>query len=418
MYLIRNPKLLQKLFVTDADYFTDHSKYFDAGTDKYVASSLFFINGEEWQDMRRFMNKAFHHSRLEKIFGSIVENAEAVTNNLLKMNEDQGGRITCDPKDLFTRYISDVTANVLISKKVDSMKDEDNEFFPICQYFVNIVNPSSIIKFSFLSLFPRTMKALGFTILDSKVTNNYRETILNTMDEREKYHIRRTDMMDFLMKLRTNARNDPNNKSEGLMKFDNQTIFGKHLSRQQWADDEVVAQSLQFFIGAAGPLSDLLTYITFELAISSDIQNTLFAEVQSVSKSLNGSPLNYAAANQLKYMDQVISETLRKWPSAMLTDRMCTKNYTLNLDGRRLSFVEGDILVYPVYAMHHDPKYFPNPEIFDPGRFSEENRTRIVEGTFIPFGVGPRSCIGVYSSTNARTQSVPMYSVYDAEKIL
>lgn len=396
VYLIRDPKLLQQLFVTDSDFFMSHVEYFDVKIDKYFANSLFFMNREEWQAKRMFLNKAFDHSRLEKMFESIVENAQTMTNNLLSINEYKGGRITSSPKDLFTRYISDVTANVLFSKKVDSMKNEDNEFLPICQYFVNIVNPMALLKLSLVSFFPRTMKTLGFTILDPMLTNNYRATVLSTMEEREKYHIRRTDIMDFLLKLRTNTLKGrhPNNGNDSLLEFNNETIASKHFPLQQWVDDEVIPQSLQFFIGAAGPLSDLLSYIVFELAINSDIQNTLFAEALDVSQTLNGSPLSYAATKQLKYMDQVISEALRKWPSAMAVDRQCTKNYTLNLDGRRLIFVEGDSLMYSVYALHHDPKYFQNPENFDPGRFSDENRSNIVEGTYIPFGVGPRSCIG------------------------
>jgi len=57
--------------------------------------------------------------------------------------------------------------------------------------------------------------------------------------------------------------------------------------------------------------------------------------------------------------------------------------------------VEPDnILMMPVYALHHDPKYFPNPDKFDPERFSEKNKDNIVPYTYLPFGIGPRMCIG------------------------
>lgn len=48
----------------------------------------------------------------------------------------------------------------------------------------------------------------------------------------------------------------------------------------------------------------------------------------------------------------------------------------------------------PVWNFHRDPKYFPNPGKFDPDRFSEENRDKIDPDTYLPFGVGPRNCIG------------------------
>jgi cytochrome P450 family 9 len=52
----------------------------------------------------------------------------------------------------------------------------------------------------------------------------------------------------------------------------------------------------------------------------------------------------------------------------------------------------------PVWALHRDPKYFPNPSKFDPERFSEENKHNILPMTYCPFGLGPRNCIGKLNS--------------------
>lgn len=51
-------------------------------------------------------------------------------------------------------------------------------------------------------------------------------------------------------------------------------------------------------------------------------------------------------------------------------------------------------LTIPVHCFHHDPEYFPNPDKFDPERFNEENRKNIDPDTYMPFGIGPRNCIG------------------------
>lgn len=56
---------------------------------------------------------------------------------------------------------------------------------------------------------------------------------------------------------------------------------------------------------------------------------------------------------------------------------------------------KGDMILIPVIGIHFDPKYFPNPNKFDPDRFSDENKSSIVPGSYIPFGVGPRNCIGI-----------------------
>ena len=57
---------------------------------------------------------------------------------------------------------------------------------------------------------------------------------------------------------------------------------------------------------------------------------------------------------------------------------------------------KGINVIIPVYAIHHDPRYYPEPNRFDPERFSEENKKTRPEGTYLPFGDGPRICIGMY----------------------
>ncbi|KAJ8953898.1 hypothetical protein NQ318_019138 [Aromia moschata] len=99
----------------------------------------------------------------------------------------------------------------------------------------------------------------------------------------------------------------------------------------------------------------------------------------------------------MKYMDMVVSETLRKWPNALAVDRVCTKPYTIEptMPGEKPVHLEkGAVLFLPIFAVHRDPKNFPDPERFDPERFSDENKHNIKPYTYYPFGVGPRNCIG------------------------
>jgi cytochrome P450 family 9 len=91
----------------------------------------------------------------------------------------------------------------------------------------------------------------------------------------------------------------------------------------------------------------------------------------------------------------VISESLRKWPPVPATDRGCTKDFALVLeDGKTINMKKGDLVWFPIYSLHHDPEFFPNPEKFDPYRFSDENKNSIKTCTYLPFGSGPRVCIG------------------------
>lgn len=87
---------------------------------------------------------------------------------------------------------------------------------------------------------------------------------------------------------------------------------------------------------------------------------------------------------------------MRKWSPIVNVDRVCTKSYTIepvHPDEKPITLKVGDAVGLAPSCIHRDPKYFPNPEVFDPERFSEENIHKIVPYSYIPFGVGPRNCI-------------------------
>jgi cytochrome P450 family 6 len=72
--------------------------------------------------------------------------------------------------------------------------------------------------------------------------------------------------------------------------------------------------------------------------------------------------------------------------------RECTNKYTI--PGTDVTIEKGTFVVIPVIGLHMDQKYYPNPEKFDPDRFSEETKNKRPQFTYLPFGEGPRICIG------------------------
>lgn len=152
-----------------------------------------------------------------------------------------------------------------------------------------------------------------------------------------------------------------------------------------------------FFIAGFDTTSTVLSLLTYELSLNPGIQQKLMDEIDETERELDGKRISYETLQQMKYMDQVVSEGLRKWPVTGLVDRYCVSDYVCELDnGAQYHFEKGVGFMVPIYGFHHDPKYFPQPEQFDPERFSDENKHKIVPGTYIPFGIGPRNCIGKY----------------------
>nr|CAD7603602.1 unnamed protein product [Timema genevievae] len=120
--------------------------------------------------------------------------------------------------------------------------------------------------------------------------------------------------------------------------------------------------------------------------------------VKAEFRCLDGLPRIKATANRsYKYCDiniTVTEESLRKHPPVMFLRRQCTKLFELKNDAGKAWQIEPKTsIIIPTYAIHNDPKYYPDPEIFDPERFSEENIQNRPKYTYLPFGKGPRICL-------------------------
>jgi cytochrome P450 family 6 len=92
----------------------------------------------------------------------------------------------------------------------------------------------------------------------------------------------------------------------------------------------------------------------------------------------------------------MFTETLRKYPIIPFLERECCSEYQLpthNGNGT-VKLPAGTGVYIPVLGIHFDPMYFPEPEKFDPDRFTDENKNSRPKYTYIPFGEGPRMCIG------------------------
>lgn len=137
-----------------------------------------------------------------------------------------------------------------------------------------------------------------------------------------------------------------------------------------------------------------MSFLAHEIAANPEVQDKLMSEINEVQAELDGKTITYDVLQKMKYLDQVICETLRMYPAAPFIDRVCLKDYDLKYDDKVAHIKKGTMMWFPVAGLHQDPKYFPNPKKFDPERFSEENKANINMDAYLPFGLGPRNCIG------------------------
>jgi cytochrome P450 len=160
--------------------------------------------------------------------------------------------------------------------------------------------------------------------------------------------------------------------------------------KKSLTNDEILAQAILFFAAGYETTTTVLCFVIHQLAINPQHQTRLCDELDRAMEK-NGGQINYELTMDTPYMDMVINETLRLYPPAFRTDRVCNEDYFFN--GIRIE--KGQVWTASIYAVHHDPSIYPEPYTFDPERFSEAGKRGRDNEAFMPFGAGPRNCIAM-----------------------
>ena len=132
-----------------------------------------------------------------------------------------------------------------------------------------------------------------------------------------------------------------------------------------------------------------LMFTSYLLASNPHVQEKLQAEIDQFFPSPDITA-SYDTVTELQYLQQVVSESLRIYPITAHVGRWAARETTI--EGKTIP--RNCAVSAAVWVLHHDKAFWPEPWTFDPERFAPENRDKIVEMTYMPFGAGPRNCIG------------------------
>lgn len=397
IFVVRDPELIKKITVKDFDHFIDHRPMFGNSENdnpySIFGKTLFAMTGQKWRDMRATLSPAFTGSKMRKMFELVIECSGSVAQYYLdKSKQSQEVELT----DLCTRFGSDVIATCAFGIKMDSLRDRDNHFYDNGRKMMRFERLSVALRMFAFKFFPTLMGQLGIDIIDRDHVRYFRALIKEAIQQRQNKGITRPDMIQLLIQARkgTLKHHDEKDSEEGFATAKESNI-GRMNVASSMTDNEMIAQAFVFFLAGFETVSTTLAFLIHDLVINQDVQQRLYEEIKATNESFNGQHLSYDALQKMRYMDMVVTESLRMRPAAPILDRLCNRDYELD-DGQGLKFTidRGSAVWIPTQGIHMDPKYYPNPEKFDPERFSDENKATIDPMTYLPFGVGPRNCIG------------------------
>ena len=156
---------------------------------------------------------------------------------------------------------------------------------------------------------------------------------------------------------------------------------------EEMSDEQLVDNLVTFLAAGHETTAKLLTWALYLLARAPDWQERLRAEALAVA---GGAPIAAEHIDQLVLTQRVLKETMRLYPPAPVLTRVTAEE--VELDGRKIG--KGVPIVMPIYAVHRHRKIWHDPDRFDPDRFLPEREATYQRAQFMPFGFGPRTCIG------------------------
>ena len=159
------------------------------------------------------------------------------------------------------------------------------------------------------------------------------------------------------------------------------------LSRQDLDDDLIRDQMLTMLIAGHDTSTALLSWVLYLLCQHPVVMEKAKSEVD---QALGDESPTTNRISQLHYLDQIIKESLRLFPPIHAANRVADSD--LNLQGCPVS--KGTRVMFSYYLTHRDEQVWVDPERFDPARFERENAPKVPPFSYLPFGGGPRNCIG------------------------
>lgn len=370
MTIIRDLDLIKSITTKNFEHFVDHQKFVaDPDSDVLFGNNLFTLRGDQWRRIRGMMTGVFTSSKMKAMFKLMADCGDNFSEHLAAKSKKS--LTVIDSKDIFTRFANDAIATCAFGISVDSMANPDNEFYVLGREGANFGGPKKSWKFFMCQTFPRISKLLGIKLIDTHVEKFFCNLVQETMAARDEQGIFRPDMIQLLMELRNNQKQ----------------------SKPELTIGSMTAQAFIFFLGGFETTSAVMCFAAHEIAVNMSIQEKLQQEIDQVFEDCGGN-LTYEAVNGMQYLDAVINEALRMYPSPGFMDRVCTRSFELppSLPGLKPFKVQpGDRFLIPMWAIHRDPQHFQDPDTFNPDRFI---KAKINAAAYFPFGAGPRMCIG------------------------
>ncbi len=344
-----DPAVIQHVLKTNAENY-QKSEIQVKRMGHFLGKGLLTTHGEAWRTQRRLIQKGFDRKQLDAL-------SAIMQDSLAESLRDFDGHVRGGPVDIYPQLMKITFAMVARSLFGARLKDED------------------------IDLVSHTICTVQEFIV-RQTLQPYLNPWFAVSGELRKHEKMRTRADAILLEYIKKRRNEP--PGHDLL----QTLMDARYSDGEGMPDELIlSESMQLLVAGHETSSNALSWLLYLLSSRPDCLERVRQEFDSV---LGNAPLSHSDVPKFEFTTQVIQEALRLYPPFWMIDRMAVADDCVG----DVAIPRGSMVIVYVYGAHHAPRYWQDPESFDTERFTKGNEKMRTPFTYLPFGGGPRGCIG------------------------
>ncbi|XP_074597670.1 cytochrome P450 3A24-like [Brevipalpus obovatus] len=369
---VADPKIIKNIFVKDFQDFPETMNP-KTTTSQIEQKFITILDGDDWKRVRSAMTRSFTSGKLKIMFNLVKLSVKNTHQQFFAISQESK---RFDPKNFWSEGSLNVIAKSFFATDIVASGESKSNLLrnfteafqlPFLRTLLVLTLPKMIARLFKLTFIRRTHLDFFEALVDQIIKNRKQDS--------------HNEAQDFLHNMLENEL-----ELDSLVEEVNQERHTMDPSSKKLSKIEIVASSVIFLLAGTEVTSNLLTWLTYRLAVNPDVQNRLYKEISENDID------DYNILINLPYLDAVVKECLRIDPPALILSRRSRNRYHVT-DTQTID--PGTGIMIPIYGMHHDPKFYPDPDKFLPDRFLPENAEHLIPFTFLPFGAGPRVCVGM-----------------------
>jgi cytochrome P450 len=380
VYLVNNPDYIEKVLVYDHRNFTKGKRLQLAKS--LLGEGLVTSEGDLHNRQRRIIQPIFHPKQ-------ITTYGKAITDYASTLNHKWKDGDTYDMlKEMMQLTLSIICKSVL-NYDVEAEAEDVGKALTICRnYSKRLQSPLGQI----LNKIPILPNVKGA----KKAREDLDKLVYGFIKERRERPESDSKSYDDLLTRLLQAQDTAGSTPTAGGKSTSSITIGENASNSTtdtsshsgMSDKQVRDEVMTIFIAGHETTANALTWTFYLLSQNPDIEKTLLGELETVIDSNRTPTVN--DISKLKFTDKVLRESMRLYPPVWSIGRYVDNDYTLG----KYTIPAGSTIIMSQYVMHHDPRYYNEPERFDPARWSTEAKSSLPRFSYFPFGGGIRACIG------------------------